>query len=249
MMKRTLMPIMAVMLFAPVLGAQICTREHSPDRVRIRLNGNCKPPNVLQLRMDGDSRKILTAGLRPEEGYWEGKGFAAKIKSVRLCTTICRYASACVAGEPVADKDKDGNNICVAEYTLQCDEPGWELGLSSDPPAVKFSYTRRRPDPESVEQRGELKAAPGSSICDLAVDEEVKLKPELKSANYSFREIPISRAALALKRGQSWPMGINDFKPYLVLPDDRRAQPAAATPAEEAFVQCDLKKLTLRIEK
>lgn len=247
MMKRTLM-LVAMALFAPALAAQFCNKEYSAERIRIRLNGNCGSPSApLYLRMAATTT-ILTAGPNASEGYWEGGGFSQKIKAVRLCTTICKYASICVAGEPVRDKDKEGNNICVAEYTMPC-EPGWELGVSSVPPAVKLSYTRRRPDPDSVEQRGELKAAPGSRICDLAVDEVVKLKPELKSNNYSFKDIPISHAILEPRKGKSWPMGINDFKPYLVLPDSRRAQSTAATPAEEAFVQSDLKKLILKIEK
>ncbi|HJQ38164.1 MAG TPA: hypothetical protein VKB93_13585 [Thermoanaerobaculia bacterium] len=245
-MKRTLV-LMAMLLFPSVLAAQVCTLEHSPDRIRIRLVGNCGSPSRLQLRMGGDNGKIVSAGINDDEGYWEGKGFPQKIKNVQLCTTICKYASNCVAGEPVEDKDKDGKNICVAEYTVQCDEPGWQLGVSSDPPAVTLNYTRRRP--ESIEQRGELRAAPGSLICDLAVDEEVKLKPLLKSGDYKFDDIPISHATLDKKRQKSWPMGISDFLPYLVLPDGRRAQTVAATPAEQAFVQCDLKRLTLKIEK
>jgi hypothetical protein len=237
---------------SPALRADdaTCSLGHNPKRIRIFLNGDCEQPELIKLRMDGDSRAELSAGLNKAKGYWEGDGFDAMIKSVHLCTALClknRRASSCIAGEPKTDTDESGKKICVAVYRLPCDEPGWSLALSSVP-LVTLSYTRRRPEPQSVEQRGQLKAAPGSRICDLAVDEEVKLKPQFKSKGYIYTDIPVSHALLKDKH-DSWPMGFSDLKEYLVRPDGRRAQSNAVTPAEEAFIKRDLEQLILQIEK
>jgi hypothetical protein len=165
------------------------------------------------------------------------------IKSVQLCSTICGVASSCVYGEAVPDRDKSGTKICVAEYELRCDEPAWTLNVASTP-LVTLLYTRRRPEAGALEQHGELKAAPGR-ICDLALDEEVKLKPKMPVKPYSFRYIPVSKAGLLEKRN-SWTLGASELLQYVDLPGGRRAQ--GATDAESAFVQQDLKELKLTIE-
>lgn len=243
-MKTQLAVMMTMALFAPVLGAQsFCSKEHSPDRIRIRLIGNCATPERLQMRKGGDNRSVLTVTLQRDQGYWEGPGFPSMIKSVQLCSTLCGVASSCVYGEATPARDSSGTKICVAEYVLQCDEPAWTLNVSSTP-LVTLLYTRRRPDADALEQHGELKAAPGR-ICDLALDEEVKLKPKMPVKPYSFRYIPVSKAGLLEKRN-SWTLGASELLQYVDLPGGRRAQ--GATDAESAFVQQDLKELKLTIE-
>jgi len=242
-MKTQLAVIVAVALFAPVLGAQsVCSKDHRPDRIRVRFIGECGNPRDLQeLRVGGDSRFVLLAAIKKDEGYWEGRGFPSMIKSVQLCSNVCGVASSCVSGKATPDRDKNGSKICVAEYEFRCDEPAWTLNVSSTP-LVTLSYTRRRPEAESVEQRGELKAAPGR-LCDLASDETVSLKPQVKP--YSFRDIVVSKASLVMKRN-TWTLGASELLRYVELPGGRR--PQGASDAESAFVQQDLKELKLTIE-
>jgi hypothetical protein len=244
-MKTRLAIVLAAITFVPTLRAQsFCSTEHRPDRVRVRLIGDCKATEEsLQLRVGGDSSSVLVVPFQKNEGYWEGRGFTSMIQSVQLCSARCDFASSCISGKAVPDRDKDGTKICVADYEFHCDEEGWTLNVTSDPP-VPLSYTRRRPDTQSVEQRGGFRLAPGR-ICGLASDEVVNLKPKVKT--YTFRDIPVSRTRLEQEKS-TWKLGPSKLLAYIDLPSGRRSHPEA-TDAEGFFVQQDLKELTLTIEK
>jgi hypothetical protein len=244
--------------------ADWCTKKTTADSIRVTLV-DCPKQDQLTLRRRGDDRSRITLDPTGNSAVWVGEALDGSIDTNVLCSTLCNFASVCAAGKPSPRKDKDGiTDICVANYEFRCAEQGWTLNVSWTP-LVTLSYTRhrRRPDTDSVEQRGELKAreiplaaitpsktnrgthsqlSGTNQICDLAADEEVKLKPNVKP--YSFDDIRVSRADLEQKQN-SWTLGANELMNYVKMPGGRRAQ--GASDAESAYVQQDLKWLTLTI--
>src|SRR5205085_10477885 len=126
---------------------------------------------------------------------WQQVALGGSVESNVLCSRFCGYPSTCLAGIPHTVKE-NGKKSCVAEYEFRYEKQDvWTLQVQSSPP-VAVDWTRKRPKAGSMEQRGELRETPGK-LCDLAPDEEINLKPQLRAnSQFSFRDIPVSRAAL-----------------------------------------------------
>lgn len=240
---RTVTAVVAVAIFIAVAApaqSQFCTANHSPDVVRITLSSNCKAPGSVDVRRNGDDTNRLNA--TPDgTGAWQIPKFSESIGSVVLCSRVCGFASACVRGVPKQERDRAGNNVCVAEYSFKCDESAWTLAVQAKPPTV-LSYTRKR---EGQEQRGRLNvSALKTEVCDLAADETVNLIPHTKKT-YSFKPIPVSYDTLDEQEGKALTLGAAKLMDYVIPPKSDRARPATANEAQ--FVILDIKELKLMI--
>lgn len=238
--------VRAVVLFSLTVPVSMfaqtswCNKASRADVVRVVLI-NCGKQDEINLRQDGNDETLIKLKPTAASGIWEEKWPGGAIESNVLCSTVCHFASDCKRGKPKPET-KDGNDVCVAEYEFRCEEPAWTLSVRSTP-LVTVDWTRKRGE---IQQRGALRAAPGK-LCDLADDEEVKLKPKLPpKSQFSFRDIPVTHDDLQRQKLNTLTLGPNDLVSYVVAPEGRRRPPLSDY--EKEFLKKDLRELVMMID-
>jgi len=243
------MKIAAALLAVSLIAAgtargQGCNAQSHADRVRVTLI-DCGDLKQVFVRHDGNDREPVALRPTATPAVWETAGFDGSIESNVLCSKFCPWASECATPTPKVDKE-GGKNICVATYQFRCDEDGWTLLVQSAPAVINVDWTRKRAIQGSIEQRGELKAAPGK-LCDLASDETINLRPKLSSSTpFTFKDIPIKRSELEQQKEQKMTYGPTDLVRYINPPPGRRTQPLSDV--EKSYLAQQLRELTVKID-